>query len=167
MMDNFAKKLAAGLVSVPSRMSWWPRHSRSMIRYACLGHEKQPASENVRQMISMTCMEWEGLIPTAARKGLMGHHALLEMQLADAAMMKDCAKIEKTGSLLLENAEEMAASFGKSVVEFPEMQFLKLLAEHVVSYAELVRKKVEAVNPNGSRMENNTIALAAFTNEWF
>lgn len=167
-MDNFAKKLAAGLVSVPSRLSWWPRHSRMMIRYLSMGADVMNSVENFRQMTGMSAVEWESVIPMAARKGLMGHHSALELSLVDAAKRADETAIEKLGILLIENSEEMAASFGRSIVEFPEGKFHKLFAEHVASFAELVRIKIEGEHKrNGERMERNTIELAAFTAEWF
>jgi len=53
-------------------------------------------------------------------------------------------------------------------VEFPESQFLRLFAEHVVSFAELVRLKMErSTKRSGERMDRNTVSLAAFTAEWF
>jgi hypothetical protein len=108
------------------------------------------------------------MIPTASKKGLLGHHAALEMALVEAAWSDDFAKIEKTGSLLGENAEEMVASFGASIVEFPEPRFLHLLREHVASYVEIVRLCLEGSpkKPVGC-MERNTLSLAAFTAEWF
>jgi hypothetical protein len=167
-MEHFAKKLAAGLVSVPSRLSWWPRHSRMIVRYISTGPEALNAAENVRQMASMSSSEWEAGIPAAARKGLMGHHTALEMALADAAKAGDVRTIERLGSLLAENAEEMAASFGRSIVEFPEGRFFRLLGEHVSSFTEIVRLKVEGSHKKaGERMEMNTVQLAAFTAEWF
>lgn len=167
-MDLLAKKLAAGLVSAPAMLSWWPRHSRMAIRYTCIGHETQNTVQSIRQSMSMNCLEWEGAIPAVARRGLMCHHAGIEMGLADAARENNVDKIERYASLLIENAEEMAASFGRSIVEFPETQFLRLLAEHVVSFAELVRLKAEKSSKrSGERMERNTLALAAFTTEWF
>jgi hypothetical protein len=92
----------------------------------------------------------------------------MEMGLVDAVREDDPAKIERLGSLLVENAEEMSASFGRSIVEFPESQFLRLFAEHVVSFAELVRLKMErSTKRSGERMDRNTVSLAAFTAEWF
>jgi len=167
-MDLFAKKLAAGLVTVPSRLSWWPRHSRLMVRYMCIGHETPNTIQSIRQAASMNCLEWEAGVPVAARHGLMCHHTDMEMGLVDAVREDDPAKIERLGSLLVENAEEMSASFGRSIVEFPESQFLRLFAEHVVSFAELVRLKMErSTKRSGERMDRNTVSLAAFTAEWF
>lgn len=167
-MDDFAKKLAAGLVSVPSRLSWWPRHSRMMVRYLFVGDKTSNSQDNVHQSVAMSCAEWEGAIPMSARKGLMKHHSAMELSLVDAAKAGNSGKIEKLGSLLIENAAELSASFGRSIVEFPEHKFHMLLGEHVSSYAEIVRLKMEGIlKKSGERMERNTIALAAFTTEWF
>lgn len=167
-MDHFAKKLAAGLVDVPARMSWWPRHARMMVRYLCIEHETKSTIQSIRQGVAMNCLEWEAAIPIASRRGLMCHHANIEMGLVDALKINDATKTEKFGSLLIENAEELAASFGRSIIEFPENQFLRLLSEHVVSFVELVRMKAEKTfKRSGDRMERNTVSLASFTAEWF
>lgn len=167
-MADFAKKLAAGLVSVPSRMSWWPRHSRMMCRYLLSGKKMVYSLETERQIIEMSCKEWEATIPESARKGLMGHHTTLEMTLVDAVKKGKPERVDKIGSLLIENAEEMAASFGRCVVEFPEGRFHYLLGEHVASYVEIVRLSTEgSVKKAGDRMDSNILSLAAFTAEWF
>ena len=168
-MADFAKKLAAGMVSVPSRLSWWPRHTRAMSKYLVLsGTELHRSVAPVKEMLVSVATEWEMSIPLAARKGLMGHHSNLEMILVDAAKACDAVKIEKTGALLTENAEEMAASFGRSVIEFPEGRFRKLMCEHVASFVEIVRMKMESsMGEAGARMEKNALSLAAFTAEWF
>lgn len=167
-MADFAKKLAAGLVSVPSRMSWWPRHSRMMFRYLLSDKKLVNSIETERQIIDMGCKEWEALIPVAARKGLMGHHSALEMALVDAAKSHSSSGIDKIGSLLIENAEEMAASFGRCIVEFPEDPFRRLLGEHVASYAEIVRLNAEGcLKKSSDRADTNILSLAAFTAEWF
>jgi hypothetical protein len=167
-MDTFAKKLVEGLIQVPSRISWWPRHSREMIRFLHLERDTKSSHEKIRNIVGKNATEWESGICITARKGLMRHHGLLEVELVEAARSKKASKIDKIGSLLAENTEEMAASFGKSVVDFPEMQFVRLLAEHVGSFVEMVRWNVEgAMKKPVDRMERNTVSLAAFTAEWF
>jgi hypothetical protein len=166
-MADFAKKLAAGMISVPQVISWWPRHSRMMLRYLIEDRTLQ-SIEAAKQSIVASCMEWESAIPAAARKGLMGHHAALEVKLADLSRAPNAAKIDKIGALLIENAGEMAASFGRSIVEFPEEAFHKLFIEHVASFVEIVRLHMEGCDKKmGPRMERSTLCLAAFTGEWF
>lgn len=168
-MADFAKKLAAGMVSVPSRLSWWPRHTRTMSRYLIVsGAELGSSAKAVKETFLLGAVEWEAFIPPAARKGLMDQHSSLEITLVDAAKAGDAGKIERTGAFLTENAEEMAASFGRSVVEFPEGRFRKLMCEHVASFVEIVRLKIEgSIGEAGARMEKNALSLAAFTAEWF
>ncbi len=168
-MSDFAKKLVAGtLPEVPAKTSWWPRHVRASSRYLLLaGSDMANALESARQSIIVGCVEWEQVIPSASRKGLMGHHAALEMGLVDAARSNDVEKIDRIGSLLYENAAEMAGSFGKTIVEFPEEAFRKILEGHVATFAESVRIKMEGHKSKVKCMDANTLALAAFSAEWF
>jgi hypothetical protein len=134
----------------------------------CAGEDSRSTIDAIKKSSKTAADEWDKGLPVGCKRSLMWQHTALETMLVEAAWAKNADKIGRIGSLLHENAEEMAASFALTIVEFPELQFSRLIMEHVASYAEIVRLGIKgAVQKGGQRMESNTLALAAFTAEWF
>ncbi len=172
MRDDFAAKLIAGKANASPRASWWPRHGRSMSRYLLLSEGSTPnALKEVKDTITMGCSEWEKILPAPARHGLMTIHAALEMALVDAVRLRpaDGRAIERIGDQLLENAIRQAEKYATTMVSFPETTFRKLFEEHVMLFTRAVRLRKEKTQGQSAeeREEGNTVALAAFTAEWF
>lgn len=167
-MTTFAKGLAAGTIQAPAKTSWWPRHTRAMMRYLNLSGTKTPnAKTEISDNLIKGAHEWEALIPKAAKQGLMIEHAILEMALVDAVRLNQEEDFDRIGKKLIANANQLAAVLGIAVVEFPEEQFRRLFMSHVGLYAGSVRKKIEGIAVNSAEMESNMLQLADFTAEWF
>lgn len=166
-MTLFGKGLAAGTIQAPAKTSWWPRHTRTMMRYLSLSGSKTPhAKVEVACSLQKGAQEWEDMGPKAAKHGLMIEHANLEIALVDAVRVNNDADIDSIGKKLLENASQLAAVLGISVVEFPEEHFRRLFTDHVKLYAGSTRKKIEGVVINTAELESNMLQLADFTAEW-
>lgn len=166
-MTTFAKGLASGTIQAPPKTSWWPRHTRTMLRYLALSGAKTPnAKIEIQGNMQKVAQEWEILIPKAAKQGLMIEHATLEVALVDAVRLNQEADIDVIGKKLLDNAGQLAAVLGIAIKEFPEEHFRRLFMDHVGLYAGSVRKKIEGVVVNGAEIEANMLHLADFTAEW-
>lgn len=169
--ELFATKLLSGRATATAKASWWPRHARAMGRYMILAGTAAPgALAAVRELALTECSEWEAALPPAARSALMARHAALEMAIVEAALVDDAAhavQVDRHGEALLKNAAEQAAALGRAVRDFPETTFRRLLAEHVAFFVQAVRRRNEGSGGPGERACGNTLALAAFTAEWF
>lgn len=166
-MTTFAKGLAAGTIQAPARTSWWPRHTRTMMRYLALSGTQTPnAKVEIANNMKKVSQEWEYMTPKAAKHGLMIEHSALEVALVDAGRLHLVNDIDAIGKKLLENANQLAAVLGIAIVEFPEECFRRLFLGHVKLYSESVRNKLEGIVVNGSEMESNMLQLADFTAEW-
>lgn len=166
-MTTFAKGLAAGTIQAPAKTSWWPRHTRTMMRYLALSGMKTPqARAEIASNMLKTAKEWEEMVPKAAQHGLMVEHATLEIALVDAVRLNKEDDIDGIGKQLLVNANQIASVLGIAVVEFPEEHFKRLFMDHVGLYAGSVRKKVEGVVTQSAELESNMLQLADFTAEW-
>jgi hypothetical protein len=166
-MTTFAKGLASGTIQAPPKTSWWPRHTRTMLRYLTLSGTKTPnAKIEIQGNMQKVAWEWEALIPKVARQGLMIEHATLEISLVDAVRLNNEADIDSIGKKLLENASQLSAVLGIAIKEFPEEHFRRLFMDHVGLYAGSVRKKIEGIVVNSAELESNMLQLADFTAEW-
>jgi len=166
-MTTFAKGLASGTIQAPPKTSWWPRHTRTMLRYLTLSGTKTPnAKIEIQGNMQKVAQEWEAMIPKVAQQGLMIEHAALEVALVDAVRLNKEADIDGIGRKLLDNAGALAAVLGIAVKEFPEEHFRRLFMDHVGLYAGSVRKKIEGVVVNSAEIESNMLQLADFTAEW-
>jgi len=166
-MTTFAKGLASGTINAPAKTSWWPRHTRTMMRYLALSGMKTPqARAEIGNHLQKGAQEFEAMLPKAAQHGLMIEHVILEMALVDVVRLNREADIEGIGKKLLANTHLLTAALGISVVKFPEELFKRLFMDHVGLYAGSVRKKIEGVVTHNSEMESNMLQLAAFTAEW-
>ena len=119
----------------------------------------------------MGASEWESMLPTKSLPGLMVEHSGLEMSLVEAAAECDGPRIDRIGDYLLANVQEHAKLYGTTILSFPEDSFRKLMEEHVLLFARAVRLKMEGNSSEFTGCEErrraNTLALAAFTAEWF
>ncbi len=166
-MTTFAKGLAAGTVNANAKTSWWPRHSRCMMRYLSLSSTKTPSAKiEISGNMQKIGQEWEEMTPKAAKHGLMTEHCALEVALVDAVRLNHGPDIEEIGKKLVANAGQLAAALGIAIVEFPEEYFRRLFMDHVRLYAGTVRKKIEGAVLNNAEMESNMLQLADFTAEW-
>lgn len=166
-MTTFAKGLAAGTIQAPAKTSWWPRHTRTMMRYLTLSGTKTPqARAEVAVNMIKTAEEWEAMVPKAAKHGLMIEHTKFEMALVDAVRLNNEADIDAIGKKLVANAIQISGVMGIAVVEFPEEHFKRLFMDHVGLYAGSVRKKIEGTIVHSAEMESNMLQLADFTAEW-
>jgi len=166
-MTTFAKGLAAGTVQANARTSWWPKHTRCMMRYLALSSARTPnAKVEIAGTMQKVAQEWEELAPKVAKQGLMVEHATLEVALVDAVRLNRGPEIEEIGKKLLANANAISAALGIAVVEFPEEHFRRLFMDHVRLYAGSVRKKIEGAAVDTAEMEANMLQLADFTAEW-
>lgn len=166
-MTTFAKGLASGTIQAPPKTSWWPRHTRTMLRYLALSGAKTPnAKIEIQANMQKVAQEWEVMIPKAAQQGLMIEHSVLEIALVDAVRLNQEAKIDDIGKKLVDNATQLAAVLKIAIQEFPEEQFRRLFMDHVGLYAGSVRKKIEGIVVNSAEMESNMLQLADFTAEW-
>lgn len=166
-MTTFAKGLASGTIQAPPKTSWWPRHTRTMLRYLALSGDKTPnAKIEIQGNMEKVAQEWEAMIPKVAKQGLMIEHAALEVALVDAVRLNKEADIDSIGKKLLDNAGQLAAVLGIAIKEFPEEYFRRLFMDHVGLYAGSVRKKIEGVVVNSAEIEANMLQLADFTAEW-
>lgn len=166
-MTTFAKGLAAGTIQAPARTSWWPRHTRCMMRYLALSGTKTPnAKLEISNNMQKVAEEWEGIVPKAAKHGLMVEHAALEISLVDAVRLNREADIDRIGKKLRDNASQLTAVLGIAIVEFPEEQFGRLFLNHIKLYAGSVRNKIEGAVVNNAGIESNMLQLADLTAEW-
>jgi hypothetical protein len=167
-MTTFAKGLAAGTIDAPAKTSWWPRHTRAMMRYLALSGMKTPqARAEIAANMQKGAQEFEDMVPKAAKHGLMIEHVALEIALVDAVRLNREKDIDGIGKKLFANTHMLSAALGIAVVEFPEEQFKRLFMDHVSLYAGSVRKKIEGVVTNSSEIDCNMLQLADFTAEWF
>jgi hypothetical protein len=167
-MTTFAKGLAAGTIQAPAKTSWWPRHTRGMMRYLALSGQKTPqARVEISSTLKKGAQEWEAMIPKTAQQGLMIEHVALEIALVDAVRLNREEDIDGIGKKLFANTNQLSAVLGIAVVEFPEENFKRLFMDHVGLYAGSVRKKIEGVVVQSAEMESNMLQLAGFTAEWF
>ncbi len=172
MKDDFAGKLIAGNANASPKATWWPRHSHSIGRYLLVSDEAAPnLKKDVRETVAAGCVEWEKTLIVPARRGLMLDHARLEMALVDAVRLKPCdaRAIERIGDQLLDNAIRQAERYATTMMSFPEATFRKLFEEHVLLFTKTVRLRQEKAPGRAVEEEEhaNTLALAAFTAEWF
>jgi hypothetical protein len=166
-MTTFAKGLATGTIQAPPKTSWWPRHTRTMLRYLALSGTKTPnAKIEIQGNMQKVAQEWEAMIPKVAKQGLMIEHAALEVALVDAVRLNKDADIDAIGKKLVDNAGQLSAVLGIAIKEFPEEHFRRLFMDHVGLYAGSVRKKIEGVVVNSAEIESNMLHLADFTAEW-
>lgn len=166
-MTTFAKGLASGSIQAPPKTSWWPRHTRTMMRYLSLSGVKTPnAKIEIQGNMQKVAQEWEAMIPKVAQQGLMIEHARLEVSLVDAVRLNKEADIDAIGKRLIDNAVQLAAVLGIAIKEFPEEHFKRLFMVHVGLYSGSVRKKIEGVVVNHAEIESNMLQLADFTAEW-
>lgn len=166
-MTNFAKGLAAGTIVVPAKTSWWPRHTRALLRHLTLSSGKTAAAKGgVIDILKLGAKEWEDIIPRAASCGVMDEHVALEIELVDAVKKNDIVRLESVGKRLVSNTTQLTAVMGIAIPEFPEKCFKHLLMDHVSLYATAVRKHIEDGTGNRKEIDANTLQLAAMTAEW-
>lgn len=166
-MTTFAKGLVSGTIKTPAKMSWWPRHVRALMEVlSASGMKANESSPEAWTQLEAVAKEWETMCPKPAQHGLMLEHSLLEIALMDSVRKNKPEEIERIGDQLFDNATELSAVLGISIVQFPEEHFKKLFSDHVALYAGSVRKKIEGVKVNSGEMESNTLALADLTAEW-
>lgn len=166
-MTTFAKGLATGTIQAPAKTSWWPRHTRAMMRYLTLSGSKTPNTKlEIANHLQKAAQEWEAMSPKAAQQGLMIEHSTLEMALVDAVRLHREGDIDAIGKRLIDNAGQLAAVMGIAIVEFPEESFRRLFRDHVKLYAGCARQKIEGVMVSSAEMESNMLQLADFTSEW-
>lgn len=167
MKYDFGDQLISGKALASARATWWPRHCRGVGRYLAIFGGK--GFDAVREAIGVDSAEWEKILPEEARESLMGRHSALEMTLVDAARAKDLRRIDTVGRMLLENAERQSTVYGTTIKEFPAGAYKRLLAEHVLLFTKSVRLRMEGAKDSAveDAERSNTLALAAFTAEWF
>jgi hypothetical protein len=166
-VTTFAKGLVSGTIKTPARMSWWPRHVRALMEIlAATGTKPVGGAPGAWGELEAVAKEWETLCPKPAQHGLMLEHSLLEIALIDSVRKNSAQEVDRIGEQLFENATELSAVLGISIVQFPEEHFKKLFSDHVALYAGSVRKKIEGVRVTSGEMESNTLALADLTAEW-
>jgi len=167
MKYDFGDKLIAGKAVASAKATWWPRHCRGVGRYLSIFGGR--GFDGVREAIGVDAAEWEKILPEAARESLMGRHSALEMTLVDAARTKDLRRIDTVGQMLLQNADRQATVYAGTIKEFPGSAYRRLLAEHVLLFTKSVRLRMEGGKDSAveDAERSNTLALAAFTAEWF
>jgi hypothetical protein len=71
--------------------------------------------------------------------------------------------------MLLQNADRQATVYAGTIKEFPGSAYRRLLAEHVLLFTKSVRLRMEGGKDSAveDAERSNTLALAAFTAEWF
>lgn len=178
--EFFASKLAAGTAKTASKMAaWWPRHAHAGIDYLALRADGllNDQAENSRNMALSIAREWEAKVPSAARgrtgvsRGLMIEHAALECELIDVMAFGEGDQVERVVEKLFANAKAHAPRYAHAARSFPEARFAELLREHTSLFLETVTARIDRDSSGATRcarrMEENAVALATITAEWF
>ena len=178
--EFFAAKLAAGTAKTASKMAaWWPRHAHASMDYLAMGADGflGDQEKTSRDMVLSIAREWEVKVPSASRgragisSGLMAEHAALECELVDVVSLGEGDRVERVVEKLFANAKAHTPRYAHALRGFPEARFSELLREHASLFLDAVTARVDRSTAGVTRcarhMEENAVALATITAEWF
>lgn len=170
-MIDIAKNLVQGTLKAPAKLTWWPRHSKAMMRYLKFSDAFGPEIFSAAKDEIVKCAaEWESLVPPPARHNLMAEHSFYKTALVDCARSSDVTGISRIGNALYSNAREISAKLAVGIREFPEEKFVALLDDSVGAFTQTLRRLLSENASDRSersqRIEKTTLALAVFCAEW-
>lgn len=168
--EYLVTRLLSGKNEAPGRTRWWPRHSGITSRYlqaAIQGEQKTLVA--TRDLAIASATEWECLAHRT-KNGLMAEHALLELELVDAALRTDVDGINIIGEHLTRNARIQTEALRAKIDGFPADHFLALFAAHITLFIDSVESKMVGddifFDKSEEKRRANTIALAGLSTEW-
>jgi hypothetical protein len=178
--DLFVTNFIAGKIEGSQKMRWWLRHSAYTSCYVQRWRSRKrqegvPERDFVRGLIKKSCVEWNGMVYHSQQHPYMTEHADLEMALVDAAMGPDQeragAEVKIISEFLSANVEKQVGHHKFMNSEFPEGTWHDLLRLHVKLFTESIRWYITPDSRQYAECEQrrigNTLALAAFSTEWF
>ncbi len=178
--DLFVTNFVSGRVEGSQKMRWWLRHSAFTSCYVQKWRSKKrqegvSEKELVKGLIKKSCVEWNGMVYHSQQHPFMVEHAELEMALVDAAMGSDQdragSEVKAISEFLSENVEKQISHHKFVNSEFPEGAWKDLLRMHVKLFTESIRWYITPDPRRYAECEDrrlgNTLALAAFSTEWF
>lgn len=173
----YRDRLLSGRGEVPSKHSWWPRHSALMTRYLILATTKNSLEiRRARDLVTVTATEWDRMAKGAGERqksgrGCMSDHAALERNLVDASLRKDTVSVGKIMKAIEKNSVDQSLIYGMSYPGFPELSFCKLQKEHLDLFFESTKAYLDGnmrgFDESELQRKTNTLALVELTAEWF
>lgn len=176
----FVHNFISGKAEGSHKMRWWLRHSAYTSLYvqrwrSRKKQEGMPERDYVRALMSKSCVEWNGMVYHSQQYPFMTEHNQLEMSLVDAAMGQDqeraSLEVKAISGFLWENVERQINHHKFVDSEFPIGTWKDLLCRHVKLFTESIRWYITPDPRKYAECEDrrieNTLALAAFSTEWF
>lgn len=175
--DLFGSKLASGTALASKMASWWPRHCHASVELLAACAEAREGIRDLEKVTIEISKEWESMVPISKSRragadvGLMVEHSVLETDLIYAVLTKNALAIRRIVDRLMDNAKVQGTRYAHSLTCFPSVSFSYLIQEHVELFVEAVRSRFDRNVPAASKcakaMDDNAVALAAITAEWF
>jgi len=175
--EYFAAKLASGTAAASKMALWWPKHGHASMELLAACSDVHEDIQRAEKAFLLAADEWEAVVPSAqprragADVGLMCEHTLLEIDLIYAMVTGHPGSIQRLTERMVDNAKVHATRYVHAMPGFPGARFGQLLQEHVELFLEAVRSRCErnvgAALKCAKAMDNNSVALAALTAEWF
>lgn len=175
--DYFAAKLASGTAVASKMASWWPRHCHTSLELLAACAEGREGTQDLEKALVAISEEWEAAVSTAKSRragadvGLMVEHAMLEMDLIYAILTNNAMAIERIADRMMDNAKVQGTRYAHAITGFPSVSFSYLIQGHVELFVEAVRSRFDRNAPAAAKcaksMDDNAVALAAITAEWF
>jgi hypothetical protein len=168
--EYLAAKLARGGPQAPPKTRWWPRHWMMASKYVGLSCRSAVEAGAGRQRLMDGVREWENSIQGIGPTELINSHIATEAALIEAAGRNDSDAITRAGKELYANAAALAKMEALRITDLPEDRLRRLLGEHIVSLADLVRFRMDVdtagCDQAGEKGRRNAVTLANFTAEW-
>lgn len=176
-MESFASKLASGTAAASKMALWWPKHCHASIELLSACAEGRDGAHELEKNMLSIAKEWEDSVAIAkgrragADVGLMVEHAVLETDLIYAILNNNPQEIERAADRMMDNAKVQATRYAHSITGFPSVSFGNLIQGHVELFIESVRSRFDrnamAAAKCSKEMDDNAVALATITAEWF
>lgn len=175
--EYFATKLVSGTALASKMALWWLKHCHASTELLAACADSMGNERDLAHAFSKISEEWEAAVPSAKPRrsgsdvGLMVEHSLLETDLIYAVLTNNVQAISRVADQMMDNAKVHGIRYTQSIQNFPSTRFSYLIQEHVELFVEAVRSRFDRNAPAAAKcakaMDDNAVALAALTAEWF
>lgn len=175
--ELFATKLASGTALASKKALWWPKHCHASMELLAACADARDSEQDLDAVLMKISQEWEAAVPSSKSRragsdvGLMVEHATLEANLIYAVLANNVQAIGRFADRMMDNAKVQGTRYAHAIPNFPSVSFSYLIQEHVELFIEAVRSRLDHNVPAAAKcaraMDDNAVALAAITAEWF
>jgi hypothetical protein len=175
--ELFGTKLASGTALASKKALWWPKHCHASMELLAACVDAPGGERDLGQALMKISQEWESAVPSSKSRragsdvGLMVEHAVLEADLICAVLANNVQAIGRVADRMMDNSKVQGTRYAHAIPNFPSVRFSYLIQEHVELFVEAVRSRLDHNAPAAAKcaraMDDNAVALAAITAEWF